>query len=190
LIAAAILQSGKFTYANALYVWGILAGASIGLLASTLGRLYSSVYYSLRDTRTPLYYAIVRLIIATILGVASALYLPVKLGIDPKWGVVGITLASSISGWIEFGLLRHGINRRIGATGTPFVFLLKVFIPALIGALVAWMIKFQIGQIHPVLAIVIILGPFGLIYLLSTSIMNLPETDIFTRRIKRLMGRK
>ena len=39
------------------YVWGILAGSAVGLLASTLGRLYSSTYYALRDTRTPLRYA-------------------------------------------------------------------------------------------------------------------------------------
>jgi hypothetical protein len=30
------------------YIWGILAGSSIGLLASTLGRLYVSTYYALR----------------------------------------------------------------------------------------------------------------------------------------------
>ena len=33
----------------------------VGLLASTLGRLYSSTYYALRDTRTPLGFAIVRI---------------------------------------------------------------------------------------------------------------------------------
>ena len=57
VIAAAIYQSGRFTDSDAVYVWGILAGAAIGLLASTLGRLYASAYYALRDTRTPLYFA-------------------------------------------------------------------------------------------------------------------------------------
>ena len=52
-----------------LYVWAILAGSSVGLLASTLGRLYSSTYYALRDTRTPLRYALVRLSLTTALGI-------------------------------------------------------------------------------------------------------------------------
>ena len=39
IIAAALLQTGRFTHADALYVWGILAGSAVGLLASTLGRL-------------------------------------------------------------------------------------------------------------------------------------------------------
>src|SRR4030095_12609791 len=51
VIAAALLQTGRFTRDDAQYVWGILAGSAIGLLASTLGRLYSSSYYALRDTR-------------------------------------------------------------------------------------------------------------------------------------------
>ena len=51
-----------------MYVWAILAGSAVGLLASTLGRLYSSTFYALRDTRTPLRYAIMRVGIAMVLG--------------------------------------------------------------------------------------------------------------------------
>ena len=54
VIAAALLETGRFAHADSVYVWGILAGSAVGLLASTLGRLYSSTYYALRDTRTPL----------------------------------------------------------------------------------------------------------------------------------------
>src|SRR6185369_1126568 len=60
VIAAVLYQTGKFTRADAIYVWTILAGAAVGLLASTLGRLYSSTYYALQDTRTPLLYAVLR----------------------------------------------------------------------------------------------------------------------------------
>ncbi len=37
VVAAALFQTGRFTYDDAVYVWGILAGSSIGLLATTLG---------------------------------------------------------------------------------------------------------------------------------------------------------
>ena len=47
-----------------------------GLLASTMGRLYSSTFYALRDTRTPLRFAIVRVTLATMLGAAAALFGP------------------------------------------------------------------------------------------------------------------
>jgi len=48
VIVAAIYQTGQFKQPDVTYVWGILAGATVGLLASTLGRLYSSTYYALR----------------------------------------------------------------------------------------------------------------------------------------------
>ena len=76
VVAAALFQTGRFRYEDALYVWGILAGSSIGLLATTLGRLYSSTYYALRDTRTPLRYALVHVGVATALGYVAAIMLP------------------------------------------------------------------------------------------------------------------
>ena len=103
VIAGALFQTGRFTHENAVYVWGILAGSAIGLLASTLGRLYSSTYYALRDTRTPLRYAIVRVTLTTALGYLCALPLPVWLGIEPRWGVAGLTASVD---------LRHRRRRR------------------------------------------------------------------------------
>src|SRR5438067_2659521 len=113
VIAAVLYQTGKFNHNDALYVWGILAGSTVGLLASTLGRLYSSTYYALHDTRTPLRYAIVRVTLTTTLGYLFAIPLPPMLGIDPKWGVAGLTVSAGIAGWIEFALLRRTLNRRI-----------------------------------------------------------------------------
>ncbi|HEV7799209.1 MAG TPA: murein biosynthesis integral membrane protein MurJ, partial [Pyrinomonadaceae bacterium] len=94
VIAAVLYQTGQFKHDAAIFVWGILAGSTVGLLASTLGRLYSSTYYALHDTRTPLRYAIVRVTLTTVLGYLCALPLPRLLGIDPKWGVAGLTASA------------------------------------------------------------------------------------------------
>ena len=84
----------------------ILAGSAVGLLASTLGRLYSSTYYALRDTRTPLRYALVRVALTTVLGYAAAFRLPRPLGIAPRWGAAGLTASAGVAGWVEMLLLR------------------------------------------------------------------------------------
>jgi putative peptidoglycan lipid II flippase len=76
VVVGALFQTGRFDQADSVYVWRILAGSSVGLLASTLGRLYSSTYYAFRDTRTPLRYAFVRVALTTALGYLSALPLP------------------------------------------------------------------------------------------------------------------
>src|SRR4029078_11606563 len=89
VIAAALLQTGRFRHEDAVYVWGILAGSAVGLLAQTLGRLYASTYYALPDTPTPPRYAVVRVILTTALGYAFAIPLPRLLGIRPEWGAAG-----------------------------------------------------------------------------------------------------
>ncbi|MGH9394406.1 MAG: murein biosynthesis integral membrane protein MurJ, partial [Terriglobales bacterium] len=86
VVVAAIYQSGAFGRHDVLWVWGTLAGATVGLLASALGRLYSSTYYALRDTRHPLNYAAVRVGLTTALGIVAAFWLPVWLGLERRWG--------------------------------------------------------------------------------------------------------
>ena len=134
VIVGAIYLTGRFTQEDVTYVWGILAGATVGLLASTLGRLYSSTYYALRDPRTPLRFAIVRVALTSILGYFCALPLPRMLGIEPRWGVAGLTISAGIASWVEFHLLRRTLNRRIGRTGLPADFLAKLWATALVAA--------------------------------------------------------
>ncbi|HEX9493894.1 MAG TPA: murein biosynthesis integral membrane protein MurJ, partial [Thermoanaerobaculia bacterium] len=67
-IVAALYQGGAFRSDDTLFVWYILIGSTVGLLAVTLGRLYSSAFYALRDTRTPLRYAMLRVALTGALG--------------------------------------------------------------------------------------------------------------------------
>ncbi len=166
VIAGAIYQSGAFTHENAVHVWAILAGSGIGLLASTQGRLYSSAFYSLKDTRTPLRFAMIRVALTTVLGYLSAIPLPYLLGIDPKWGVAGLTASAGVSGWIEFLLLRRALARRIGRESTGAVYLMRLWSAAIAGAAAAWAIKLRIGSAyHPVTTALVTLIPFGCVYL-------------------------
>ena len=137
VMAGAVLQAGRFTRADAVYVWGILAGSAVGLLASTLGRLYSSTYYALRDTRTPLRFAVVRVLLTTVLGYLCAIPLPGWLGIAPRWGAAGLTASAGVAGWVEFWLLRRTLNRRIGPTGLPRSLVAKLWAAAAAGAAAA-----------------------------------------------------
>ncbi|MGB2679554.1 MAG: murein biosynthesis integral membrane protein MurJ [Candidatus Acidiferrum sp.] len=190
VIVAAIYQSGRFTHADALYVWGILAGSTVGLLASTLGRLYSSGFYALRDTRTPLRFAIVRVLLTTILGYVSALPLPRLLGIEPRWGVAGLTISAGIASWVEFTLLQRGIRRRIGRVGVPLVFLAQVWFAALVAAAVSRGLLHTLGPRGPILLAVLVLGVYGLIFFAVSLALKLPEAQSIVGMIARRVGVK
>ncbi|CAN5678827.1 murein biosynthesis integral membrane protein MurJ [soil metagenome] len=186
VIAAVLYQTGQFKQDAALYVWGILAGSSIGLLASTLGRLYSSTYYALHDTRTPLLYAVVHVALATVLGYFCAIHLPPAIGIAPKWGVVGLTASASVAAWIEFVLLRRALNRRIGRTGLPLPYLLELWFAAFIGAAAGWGCKLLLGPRHPVPIAVVVLATYGVIYFGLTHAFGIPEARTMTGKAMRL----
>ncbi len=189
VIAAVLYQTGQFKHDAALYVWGILAGSTVGLLASTLGRLYSSTYYALHDTRTPLRYALIRVTLTIILGYLFAIPLPPALGLNPKWGVAGLTASAGIAGWIEFALLRRTLNRRIGQTGLAFRFMGKLWLGATAGAAAGWALKLLLPSVHPIPQAAIVLGAYGLIYFAATSLMGIPEALVVVRKLTRVLNR-
>ncbi len=184
VIAGALYQTGRFTRADALWLWGILAGSAVGLLASTLGRLYSSTYYAMRDTRTPLRFAVVRVLLTTLLGYLMALPLPPLLGIDRKWGVAGLTVSAGLSGWVEFLLLRRTLNRRIGKTGLARSVLIRLWASAVIAAGVAWALKLAVGHRHPILVATAVLIPYGAIYFLAAAALGVDQSRELMRRLR------
>jgi len=190
VIVAAIYQSGRFTHADVIYVWGILAGSTVGLLASTLGRLYSSGYYALRDTRTPLRFAIVRVLLTTVLGYLAALPLPRLLGIEPRWGVAGLTISAGIASWVEFTLLQRGIRRRIGQVGVPLAFLAQVWVAALIAATAARGIQIAVGHRGPIILAVIVLSVYGILFFGVSTLLKLPEAQAMLGILRRRAGTK
>lgn len=164
VIAAALFKTGRFGLNDARYVWAILAGSAVSLLPQTLGRLYSSTYYALRDTRTPLRFAIVRVVLSAGMGYAAAL--PFGLGAP------GLTLASGIAGWVEFTLLRRSLNRRIGATGLPWSYSVRVWGAAAVAAGAGWAVKVAIGLDLPIVNGAVILGAYGAVYLGLTYLLG------------------
>ncbi len=187
VVVAALLQTptGRFTHSDAVYVWGILAGSGVGLLASTLGRLYSSTYYALRDTRTPLRYALVRVGLTTVLGYLFAIPLPRALDIPAVWGAAGLTASAGIAGWVEMLMLRRTLNSRIGHTGLPFAYVGKLWGAAIAGAIAAWLVKLAAPPMRPEIAAIVILGPYGLVFLSATILMRIPEASSVISRLRR-----
>ncbi|PYR28103.1 MAG: murein biosynthesis integral membrane protein MurJ [Acidobacteria bacterium] len=185
VVAAALLQTGRFRHADAVYVWGILAGSAVGLVASTLGRLYSSAYYALRDTRTPLRYALVRVMLTTVLGYVCAIPLPRWLGIASVWGAAGLTASAGIAGWVEMLMLRRTLNGRIGRTGLPADYVAKLWAAASAGAAAAWAAKIAVPTLQPVVTAVLVLGPYGIVFFGAAFVFRIPEASAALGRFAR-----
>ncbi len=210
VVGGALLQTGRFGAGDTRYLWYLLMGSSVGLLASTLGRLYSSAFYALKDTQTPLRVAAVRVGLSVALAYGLGLYLPKRLGIPEELGAVGITLASGAGAFVEYLLLKRKLSARIGATGLPANRLLKLWGAAFIAAgaglgakvvLTRWFgvdpaIHGALGEsflpppdVHPIAVAALVLGPFGVLYFGLTKLLSVPEADLVFRRLRRSRNR-
>jgi len=187
VMTGALYQTGKFSRADSVYVWGILAGSTIGLLASTHGRLYSSTYYALHDTRTPLWFATIRVFLTTVLGYICAIMLPPRLGLDPKWGVAGLTASAGIAGWIEYLLLRHSMNSRIGRTGVRAIYLFKLWGAAAVAAVIGFGLKLILPPMHAIPLAILVLGLYGVLYFVFGAVLGITEArQILTKIVDRI----
>jgi len=197
LIVVLLYQGGRFQRGNTIWVWQILIGSTVGLLASTSGRLYSSTFYAMRDTKTPLRYAVVRVILTTVLGYLFALVLPVVLGLDPKLGAAGLTASAGLAGWVEFFLLRREMDRRIGRTRLVPSRMARLWGAALAAAMIPWAYKIVMNWGAPILTAhetvvqskllaLLLLAAYGLTYLAFTAAFGIPEARNVIERGRRL----
>lgn len=182
IVAGALFQTGRFTHADAVYVWGVLAGSAVGLVASTRGRLYASAFYAIRDTVTPLKFAIARVAMTIALGLFAALWLPQLVGLAPRWGAAGLTASAGLAGWVEFALLRRGLRRRIGHDAPAPTAVL--WATAAVAAGAGWGIRGLVGALHPIVLALVVLIPFGALYVGLAAALGVREARSLLARYR------
>ena len=82
-------------------------------------------------------------------------------------------------------MLRRTLNRRIGATGLPVSFLMKLWGAAIAGSAAAWGVKLELAPaVHPVMAAVFVLPLFVGIYFAVTLGLRVPEASTALARLR------
>jgi len=185
VVAGGVFQTGVFSADDTRYVWAILAGSGVGLLAATLSRLTSSAFYALGDTRTPLRFAVIRVALTTALGFAAAVLLPPLLGVERRWGAAGLTATAGFAAWIEFLLLRSRLASRIGESHFAAGYLLRLWAAALAASAAGWLVWLWARRLGPVAAAVLVLVPFAAVYGLLTLALRVGAARDLVRRLQR-----
>lgn len=189
VFVGALYQTGAFDASGTAFVGVVLAGYGLGLPAATQGRLYASGFYALGDTATPLRFAVVRVVAGVGLGAVAALRGPAWLGLGPEWGVVGLTAAASASNWLEWGLLRRALERRVGAAGLSWPRLARLVGAAVPAAALGIVLKVAVAStVHPVLLGMLVAGLFGTAYLALTLFLGVPEARSAAERVRARLG--
>ncbi len=190
IVVSALFQTGEFRHDSTMYVWTVLAGATVGLLASAMGRLYSSCFYSLKDTKSPLKYAFARVVLTTVLGWLFAFHLPHWVGLPESWGTVGLTASAGIAGWIEFHFLRRRLNSIIGQTGLTKIYQLKLWASAIVACALGFGAKELFGEQFFILRAVLCLGLFGISYFVFCYLLGVEHVRPIMDKVSKKLGRK
>jgi len=105
-----------------------------------------------------------------------------------RLGAAGLTASAGVAGWVEMLLLRRALNARIGRTGLPADYVLKLWAGAAAGAAVAWTVKIAIPSVHPVFTAILVLAPYGLIFFTTAFALRVPEASTMLARMRGRSG--
>jgi putative peptidoglycan lipid II flippase len=101
---ALLYQRGAFTAADTQAMTPVFALLLLGLVAHVLITFLAPVFYSRKDTRTPVAAAL--LAVAVDVAAAAALF--------PRFGLEGLAVAIGLGAWVEVIVLLVLLDRRVG----------------------------------------------------------------------------
>ena len=184
-VVALVYQGGRFTAADARWVWAILAGSAIGLVAGTMGRLYASAWYALRQPRVPMRVALLRVGLTLAFGLLLAFPVRSALGLAAMWGVAGLTAGAGLAAIVEFLVLRRSLAARIGDVRVSAGSLLRLWGMAGVSAGAALGVAALLPGSGPVVRALLTLGTYGAAYLLLTAAAGVAEANALVARLRR-----
>ncbi len=181
VVVAGLYQTGAFGQAEVLVAWAALGAYALGMGASAVSRLLSSSFYALEDTKTPARAAWIRVTLA--LAVGALLMFPfdrIPAGDGLRLGAMGLALGSALASWVELGILRRALTRRIGPHGMAPGTLGRLLIAGGFGVGAGWAALLLVPALpaamaHPVLTALIVLPALGLTYFGAALLLGVGE---------------
>jgi len=136
-IVRVILGGGKFNWNDTLRTLSVLGVLVFSLFAQALIPLFSRAFYSLQDTKTPFFIALISEFINLL-----SLFIFIK-----RWGVIGLALAFSLSSIINTFLLLFFLRKIIIKKDLQKTFfsVKKIFLTSLLASIVIYLTRYLIS---------------------------------------------
>ena len=164
IIVSVIYEYGIFGENEVKVVSNVLIGFSFGLPAYVLIRIFSSVFYSMADTKNPLKYSLIAI------GINIALSVPFFI----NFGVVGIAYATSLSAWFHLIIIYIKLRQLelILINMEIFFEIMKIVFSSLIMLLIISLLINNINFIYPVISLFIFVFIGMISYILCLFLMG------------------
>ncbi|MFT4744390.1 MAG: putative peptidoglycan lipid II flippase [Nitriliruptoraceae bacterium] len=216
LIVGMVYLTGQFGPDDVRIVAVVLAGASFGLLATTSSRLLQSVLYGSGNARGPARIAIVRVVLAALLGLVLMFQLDrlvlvgdgVAMMGDAQLpafgplptlqrsdgllhlGALGLTLASSIAALVEYALLRTLVDASVGTrvrVGGPQR--VQIAAAAIAAAGAAMLVRPWLGELPVRVAGLAAVATVGVVHISVATALGVDEARALLASVRRVLRR-
>ena len=150
LVVGLIYQRNAFGAEDARLVRWILSGYAMGLVATSLVKLFASAFHALQDTRTPMTYAAIAVTVGIAVGAGLMFWMSSR-GFEAR-SATGLAVGGAAGAWLNVGLLRRGLRKRglPGLRGGVRTAVIRIVVAAIAAAAVSWPLRIWAeGRVGP-----------------------------------------
>ncbi|MBI1385921.1 MAG: murein biosynthesis integral membrane protein MurJ [Rhizobiales bacterium] len=194
-IIRVLFERGAFSSTDTEAVSLALAAFAIGLPAFVMIKVFSPAYFAREDTRTPMRYAGVGMLV-NVVGSLALFYAFVAAGWYPH---VGIAVATSLAGWINAGLLWSTLVARgqFIADARLLRRLPRIILCAFAMAAVVWWLSVWLrpafgpesGLLVQLMALAALVGSGAVVYGVLCAVTGAGDIGAIMRKLRRRRAR-
>ncbi len=214
-IVGALFERGEFTSDDTVLVWFVVAAYGLGMPANGASRMLANTLYAVGDTKSPARIAVVRVTLDAVftllllfnldrIVVADHHLIGLDLfpdGFGPlptatreldgvvRLGAVGSALGSALAAWVELGLLRRAVDRRVEGITSPFRVIGRLALAAALAFMVAAAIQLAVDPLPALLAAPIVVGGAGFTYAVVAFRTGAAEAHLVLGPVRRAIWR-
>ncbi len=195
LIVGALFRTGAFGSEDAWLVYLVLAGYSLGLLATAMSRLLQNAFYARKNTRTPARIAVLRVVVSTIAAVPAMLLLDgVAVGavagslLETRTlylGSLGLAAGATIGAWVELWRLQRSLGALLPAFCLPWEAVRRMAAMALVAAAPAGVAWFLTPRLPVAIEALVVVSIYAAGYLAIAYMRRVPELARLSGRLVR-----
>ncbi len=217
LVTATLFQTGEFGRLEVVAVWLVLAGFTVGLTATTSGRLLQAALYAGSETRIPAVTATVRVVVSLVVGAVLMLQLD-RVAVTPdglrvlgdlpaltplpaderddtagvvRLGAAGLALGSGLAAWVEVVALRRAVRRRLGPVRLGGGQLGRIALAAAAAGAVAGLARPLLLTLPPEVGGLAAVALLGAVYVPSARALGVREvTEVLASLVRRVRARR
>jgi len=181
-LVSAVFRHGKFTSEDAKAASIILLFYSLGLTGFFIQQIVTRAFYSMHDSKAPMYSAITAVFVNIILNLTLIWFM----------GTAGLALSTAICSYLQVGILLFILRRRLGVqifeqfSGTMVKTLVGSVCVLVSGSIILWFMRnLPVNFWFNIIRLIAVVPPAAGVYLLVARLLRIRILSLLTGGVQK-----